>query len=259
MKKGFVFPSINLMLAAVVGILFIIIVAKVIIIMNSGDDIEKCKASVLVSHQANMIPDVTKQRIVNIDCNSNDLVLGKDYFKDNSVLTNKILVDVGKEIKNCWYKMGEGKLQPFHESFFVDKTICVVCSNILPDPFFTRVASNNQQPMGWEYFTKLRVGSMTLEEYVSQIDGDFLVLADDISAQAGDTGFFNDEMIANFNGGLTTIGNYVPYKQYVVLFVLLTNKGFRDDLFLDDSSRIEGVMFVPIDQISKVGCEVLFG
>ncbi len=103
---------------------------KIIDVLTSKGDTESCRLSVLIADKSPL--DVT------LSCSRNQIVLYPDYYTINgdkekyssTDYTENVKKVFAEEMRQCWYKLGEGELDPFTASLMTLDQVCFICSHI---------------------------------------------------------------------------------------------------------------------------------
>ncbi|MBI2652899.1 hypothetical protein HYX00_05520 [Candidatus Woesearchaeota archaeon] len=112
--------------------------------LKEDSDSEICRLSVLAQSQFRKVPGIDislPKTVIPLDCprrrlkisENKVLINGKksDKYNFKKLTQDEVNHILAEELRMCWNKMGEGKLDVFEYSWFVDlKSICVVCSEL---------------------------------------------------------------------------------------------------------------------------------
>ena len=130
---------------ALVAIILVLIVAGFLLFgaikmyesISSKNVTEVCRNSIKLSANSKRLPsqDIgVGESHFSIKCPRQDLIIRKDDVVQgellNQTLANQIIADAMAE---CWYMVGEGKLDPFSDWENKGKTYCLICKNIVFD------------------------------------------------------------------------------------------------------------------------------
>lgn len=104
---------------------------KVLTSMNSTiltfSNVEKCRTTIAAASKS---ASSTGIQFSKIDCPRKYVEIGDEVLIDENIDDNYLFYTVAEELRECWYKMGEGKLEPFSKKFLSDSVPCIVCSKI---------------------------------------------------------------------------------------------------------------------------------
>lgn len=131
MKKAMTEKTLITVLIFIVAFFVVgFITLKIIDVLTGKGDTESCRLSVLVADKS---PVETT-----LSCSRKQIVLYPDYYtvdgdkqkytsEDYAIAVKYVLAN---EMKECWYKMGEGKVDPFTASLLTYDAACFICSHI---------------------------------------------------------------------------------------------------------------------------------
>lgn len=125
--------------------------ARVFDWMTSKGDVESCRLSVVASGK---ISDVSMGvSTLDLECSRKTVVLSPEYYtvddsekdyvsEDEEDYATNVKQVFAEEMRECWYKMGEGEVDPFASSYLTFDAVCVVCSQIhFENPLTTNVGN----------------------------------------------------------------------------------------------------------------------
>lgn len=116
-----------------------------------------CKLSILAAAKTSKDFKVLKtDPLFNLECPVQDKVIKfKDFSKNGKVDSEKVKLEIAKEMYKCWDKVGQGKLDPFGD-WKGDPTYCLICSTIRFDEEFQNNAddpkASNAPLMGFSQY-----------------------------------------------------------------------------------------------------------
>ena len=127
---------ITLIILLVVVVMLLAVVGALIPVLVSTSDIESCRLGFIsastfkvdnVLYSANIvkIPGCVRKKTV--------ITAGDVYSKsqyDPDLMSKKI----AEQFRECWYKTGEGKVNPFTRKLSANNLYCMVCSEVQLDP-----------------------------------------------------------------------------------------------------------------------------
>lgn len=132
-KKSKTFPSKKGMMMPIVVMLILFVMISLILISffypallfgKERADIEACRLSVLATSKMTF-EGIRETLGFQLNCPAHEVEI---KLTDS----NKISKQIANEMYDCWYKMGNGKVNPFPKGFFEieSKKFCVICSEI---------------------------------------------------------------------------------------------------------------------------------
>ncbi len=130
-------------LAVVVLLVFWPISKSFASLLKKDAEIEECRLSVL-SHSSSI-----GKKAVPLKCPRREVILSEKKIKINNEVETKYsfkkLDDetvnklVAEELRKCWYKMGEGKINVFNNNLLAgNKRVCILCASIKFDSSVTQ-------------------------------------------------------------------------------------------------------------------------
>ncbi len=124
-KKGLMASTLTkLILFLVIALILIVFVGKVALFGKERSDVEVCRLSVLAASKMKW-EEVKSTLGLQLKCPTHKVEI-------KSTDENKIKKEIADEMYSCWYKMGEGKVNPFPKGAvqLVGNKFCVICSEI---------------------------------------------------------------------------------------------------------------------------------
>ncbi len=141
MKKGELSALTKLIIAAIVGFLLILLMFGMVIpSLSNSIDREDCRISVETMARTKVVQE--SPIIKDLKCNTQFVEITEKVIKKNEKIIatlNKepeyrIKKAIADEMYDCWYQMGEGKLDPWGDWQIKPHTKhCIVCSEITFD------------------------------------------------------------------------------------------------------------------------------
>lgn len=207
------------------GILVLKFTGPFISVVNAQDTIEACHLSVgLASWKLNVpVLDFTViDSPFKLNCKTLLTVITKDSInmandkialsKDNNDKNNQLKEAIMRNMRDCWYMYGEGKVRVY-EKFegTSDQTACLVCSEIIPDKdaalnpgkltgmysyAATEMAKTSGQKKYLDYFLegadeRPDIGAVTKTDKTMKLDKQYSVVFAVTSVKAGSSGLFS--------------------------------------------------------------------
>jgi len=122
-KKGLEFSVlVSMIICLVVGFLLLAFLFSLTTTLEKKTDIEACRASVLAN--AKIKGKTFSLFEASISCPAEKVSLG---YTDKKMQAAEIL----RQMKDCWYKTGEGKIEVFGQPWTETISSCLVCSEFL--------------------------------------------------------------------------------------------------------------------------------
>ena len=105
--------------------------------LNKGES-QACRSSIILSSASKSMADLdtigSGESHFSMDCPRQELLIKKDQVVENGIFNQKKFHKIfADELANCWYMVGEGKLDPFSDWKNKDKTYCLICKTIVFD------------------------------------------------------------------------------------------------------------------------------
>ncbi len=131
--------TVSLLVLIIIVLFFAFFSPRVSDWMTSKGDVESCRLSVVASGK---ISDVSMGiSTLDLECPRKNIVLSaesytvddseKEYTSDDDEdYAANVKQVFAEEMRECWYKMGEGKIDPFASSYLTFDSVCIVCSQI---------------------------------------------------------------------------------------------------------------------------------
>lgn len=136
--------------AFIIG-LFVMGITKV---MTKGGDVENCRTSIIAAAQSKKLP-TTKgigRPIANLNCPRQEFVLyKKDIVEKGEINQDKAHKRIADAMAECWYMVGEGKMDPFSDWEDKNKNYCLICKTIKFDKKLERFISSHADDLNKTY------------------------------------------------------------------------------------------------------------
>jgi hypothetical protein len=271
-KKGQAESTLAIVIiACAIGIILIVATGAWLNAMKKKTDIEGCRLSVLgksytkpggksplelncprtlVNFESHKVTSTTS----GTEITKKVIAKGVRTEKFNALSKDIVFQVVAEEARNCWYKMGEGKLIPFDQSlFFKTANICLVCDTFSFEPGlqetfldFGKYLNDTEAP---------NLG-MTYADYISrdvkQLQG---------PASGGQVAVDIGKRIAllgNYEFS-TNLTYYLIYSAFSPSIVIKGPANFDSSLFRASEEKAIGLLFlVDADNISTLKCDMLY-
>jgi predicted phage tail protein len=104
------------------------VIVKWGIAANDENDAQLCRESILLAAKSK---EILKGETAtgSLNCPRRELVLKKKDIVDDGKINQDLAHEkIAREMANCWYSVGEGKVDPFSD--FEDGSFCLVCTTI---------------------------------------------------------------------------------------------------------------------------------
>jgi hypothetical protein len=272
MKKGQVESTLAIVvIACIIGVILIIAGWAWLNAMNKKTDLETCKLSVLgksYSKPGGKSPLELNCPRTSISFYNNQVISRvKDKETTKKVITKGARTDkfsnltddiffqvVSEELRNCWYKMGEGKLNPFDSKLLLTYNICLVCSSIAFNQVQAKTFTGLQEYMNE---TAMPQSDMTYGDYLSYTDtksGIKMPITVSIGRKGIDTEdtiYFADHVNNQYYIGW-------PYKFNTNTTYYAVYAAWSTSL-IAGSDPLNGILaIVPADYMPAISCQMLY-
>ena len=124
-------------------VLFVALISIIVVVKYREDfldkgDVQSCRSSILLSASSKKMASLTDigsgESHFSINCPRQELVIKKKDVVKNGVFDQKTLHKIlADAMAECWYMVGEGKLDPFSDWDNKGKTYCLVCKTVVFD------------------------------------------------------------------------------------------------------------------------------
>jgi hypothetical protein len=165
----------TLIIGSVVFIILAVVIVGIFVIVKSGSNIEKCRASILIANTA----QAGGKTFTTTDCPRIDTNVKTDDVTDpnfgDNIQPYLLQNEMAEALRTCWYKTGEGKLNGFNENLLLGtKSSCIICGEVkfdqaVQDNYVTPRATQNAKAVGGflEYLgeTKIKNTNLTYLQY----------------------------------------------------------------------------------------------
>lgn len=131
MKKGTLSAGVDIILFLIAAIVLFFLFSPVFDYFLGKSDEEICRVSVLAAGKARIMG----QSFSSIECPAKEVEIERpDVYESGGVNEEKIKEIFAEEMRICWWKMGEGKLEMFSEEEALGRrNVCVICSRVSVD------------------------------------------------------------------------------------------------------------------------------
>ncbi len=256
-KRGIAMET--LVQAIIVVVIFFALIYLASLFLEASSEkavIEKCRISVLANSKVHEVEGKSLTQVavstdIPISCPAPKKEVSGKYLTEQ-------FYAISEELRNCWYKMGEGKLQVFGKDYFGDLNIleknknsayCLVCSQ-----FTTSV----------DRLDKKLFGEFVLKQ---QMPGKLITYAQYLRAATA-TGVSKD-FFYEFDSTTKKFGpaaEIKPKSEYLVVFTRVPNsyvEPFINQYFFDVDTKLlveeQNMMIVPKADLANSGmCYKLF-
>ena len=137
--------------AAFIMGLFVMGITKVI---TKGGDVENCRTSIIAAAQSKKLPTIKGigRPIANLNCPRQEFVLyKKDIVEKGEINQDKAHKRIADAMAECWYMVGEGKMDPFSDWEDKNKNYCLICKTIKFDKKLERFISSHADDLNKTY------------------------------------------------------------------------------------------------------------
>ncbi len=210
---------------------------------------EVCKASVVLASQR-----VQGKSLFSIQCEPEEAEIGSSYMQGESLDTEKLKRTLAEHMKRCWYKMGEGHVEPYSSEAFNENHACTVCSELSVSQD-VRVALEKQGGIqGFTDYlnsTEMEDSDKTYWQYLSK------------QFSAGTYNLFwypvAESEVKSFKG----VDTLPPSDEYMVVFKQIEEAGQEDwiigDLFeaFGTDETIPLILVSPKEEFGSLRCDYL--
>ena len=136
--------------AFIIGV-FVMGAGKVI---TKGGDIENCRTSIIAAAQSKKIPTMTGagKPLNNLNCPRQEFILyKKDIVENGEINQDKAHKRIADAMAECWYMVGEGKMDPFSNWDDKNKNYCLLCKTIKFDKKLERFILSHTNDLNHTY------------------------------------------------------------------------------------------------------------
>ncbi len=110
------------------------IAVKIFDIMTSKGDTESCRLSVLAASQTT----IAGKTSIELQCPRKNIVVYPEYYTvdgnkrkySSEEYTENVKRVFAEEMRECWYKMGEGDVKVFEDKLLDNENVCLICNHI---------------------------------------------------------------------------------------------------------------------------------
>jgi len=146
-----------LIICCVTALLLGFFVASFAKTMKKGNHVELCRQSIALAAQTKKLPTImgAGRQITPLNCPREDLVIRRGDVVRKGVIdqdrAHKIIADAMAE---CWYMVGEGKMDPMSNWDNKGENYCLVCKKIVFDKSLQRFMGAHANDINLTYFTE---------------------------------------------------------------------------------------------------------
>jgi len=96
--------------------------------LSVASNVEACRESILIASQSKRVGNAP---LFPLNCPRKDLIIKKeDIVEDNQIVQKKARKIIADAMAECFYMVGEGKVDPFSNFDHIGMGLCLVCKKI---------------------------------------------------------------------------------------------------------------------------------